>query len=920
MNAKLCSALFGLSLALATPAMADYLISTPTVAPPTATLQVVKAGTVVGGIQNWFMPVDAANNPFATATNPLAITFGTGALLPQFASPAHFICDSGCAGGGGSSYTVTFGGVIGTLGTPNGYKDGSGNFQPILGDVTNGQWVSVKASVPLAVTGTFFQATQPVSIASPVAITGTFWPYTLGQQLAGASVPVVLTAAQLTTLTPPTSVGISGTLPAYAATPTFNFGTLNGAATAANQTSVIGPVAAGAAAASSLLVGGQYNSSPITLTTTQQSALQLDANGFLKVNVSAGAAAGGTSSSFSAAFPATGTAAGMSQGGNMVSLTGTAGNLNVQCANCSGSGASAVDGAAFTVSSSVFAPAGGVFNDGLSALSSGTQAMARLTSFRAEHVNLRDNSGVAIGVAAAPLQVSLANTAANGTALLVTGTGGTFPITAASLPLPTGAATSANQPTNAALASTTAGQTGHLMLGAVTTGAPAYTTAQSNALSLTTAGALRVDGSAVTQPVSLTSTTITGTVAVTQSGSWSLSANQSVNVAQINGVTPLMGNGVTGTGSPRVTIASDNTAFSVNATLAAETTKVIGTVRNLGNAGAITDFAGQNAASPANAWLIGGQFQTTPTTITPGNSSPLQLDNAGNLLVNIKAGASSGAVAQGSTTSGQTGGLVQCAVTTSAPTYTTATTNPLSCDTAGNFRVTVTSALGLAAGSTTSGQTGSMIMGAVTTAAPSYTTAQTNYLSLTTAGAARSDIASVNGTTALTGGVAGSLGIGGLAANGASASGNPVPAGAVAQTSEAVVTAGQAAALVTDLARKLIVLPYANPENFVSGSVTTAMTGTTSTSLIAAPAAGLRNYITSCTFSNEHATVGTSMILQDGSGGTTIWTAPAAAVYGGAQLSWPTPLRQPTTATALFVQNVTTGASTKASCSGYKGA
>jgi hypothetical protein len=44
----------------------------------------------------------------------------------------------------------------------------------------------------------------------------------------------------------------------------------------------------------------------------------------------------------------------------------------------------------------------------------------------------------------------------------------------------------------------------------------------------------------------------------------SLAANQSVNVAQINGVTPLMGNGTTGTGSHRVTIASDNTAFTVN--------------------------------------------------------------------------------------------------------------------------------------------------------------------------------------------------------------------------------------------------------------------------------------------------------------------------------------------------------------------
>ena len=128
---------------------------------------------------------------------------------------------------------------------------------------------------------------------------------------------------------------------------------------------------------------------------------------------------------------------------------------------------------------------------------------------------------------------------------------------------------------------------------------------------------------------------VSGTVAVTQSGAWSLSANQSVNVAQINGVTPLMGNGVTGTGSQRVTIASDNTPFGV--ILQAETTKVIGTVRNLGNVGNTVDFVGQNAASPGAAWLIGGQFNTAPTTITSGNSSPLQLDAAGNLLVNIKA-------------------------------------------------------------------------------------------------------------------------------------------------------------------------------------------------------------------------------------------------------------------------------------------
>lgn len=58
----------------------------------------------------------------------------------------------------------------------------------------------------------------------------------------------------------------------------------------------------------------------------------------------------------------------------------------------------------------------------------------------------------------------------------------------------------------------------------------------------------------------------------------SLTANQSVNEAQIAGTATLTGNGVTGAGSQRVTIASDNTAFSVNATLAASAA-IIGNVR-----------------------------------------------------------------------------------------------------------------------------------------------------------------------------------------------------------------------------------------------------------------------------------------------------------------------------------------------------
>jgi hypothetical protein len=55
----------------------------------------------------------------------------------------------------------------------------------------------------------------------------------------------------------------------------------------------------------------------------------------------------------------------------------------------------------------------------------------------------------------------------------------------------------------------------------------------------------------------------------------------------------------------------------------------------VGNTGAAVDFAGQNAAQPANSILIAGEFNTAPTTITNGNASPLQLTAAANLKTDI---------------------------------------------------------------------------------------------------------------------------------------------------------------------------------------------------------------------------------------------------------------------------------------------
>ncbi len=219
------------------------------------------------------------------------------------------------------------------------------------------------------------------------------------------------------------------------------------------------------------------------------------------------------------------------------------------------------------------------------------------------------------------------NLTVTSTRLLVDGSGVTQPISAASLPLPSGAST------DVAIGSTTSGETGALVQGAVTTSAPTYVTAKTNPLSLNTSGGLRVDGSGVTQPVSIATapvlvagSAIIGKVGIDQTtpgttngvqvnaalpaGSAvigkvsidqttpgttnlvALAANQSVNVAQINGVTPLMGAGNTGTGSARVTIATDQAAVAVKPAIA---------VTGSGSAAAATVSTVITASAPSNA-------------------------------------------------------------------------------------------------------------------------------------------------------------------------------------------------------------------------------------------------------------------------------------------------------------------------------
>jgi len=123
------------------------------------------------------------------------------------------------------------------------------------------------------------------------------------------------------------------------------------------------------------------------------------------------------------------------------------------------------------------------------------------------------------------------------------------------------------------------------------------------------------------------------------------------------------------------------------------------------------DYAQGSTTSGQNGVLDQTATTTAAPTYTTGTTNPLSTTTSGDLRTVSKLEDGSGnsisstssslnvnvtnfptdadAYAQGSTTSGQVGNLPLGAATTSAPTYVTGTSNPLSLDTNGNLRVAV---------------------------------------------------------------------------------------------------------------------------------------------------------------------------------------------------------------------------------------
>lgn len=298
----------------------------------------------------------------------------------------------------------------------------------------------------------------------------------------------------------------------------------SGAATSANQTTIIGHVdgiegllatidADTGTIAANILTDTQLRATPVPVSGT---VTVTDGAGALNVIVDSSALPSGASS---AANQTTiighvdgleALLAGTLTVGGTVTVTDGAGALNVICDSGCGGAASFEDDDVFTATTTPVNIMGALYDTTPAAITDGSAGAVRMNSSRV---------------------------------LMVDGSGVTQPISAASLPLPTGASTSANQTT---IIGHVDGLEGLLTTIDADTGNIATSVA-------TIAGA--VSGTEMQVDVLTMPNVTIGT----------FPDNEPFNVAQINGVTVLMGAGNTGTGSQRVTIASDQAPVTVRA-------------------------------------------------------------------------------------------------------------------------------------------------------------------------------------------------------------------------------------------------------------------------------------------------------------------------------------------------------------------
>ena len=162
----------------------------------------------------------------------------------------------------------------------------------------------------------------------------------------------------------------------------------------------------------------------------------------------------------------------------------------------------------------------------------------------------------------------------------------------------------------------------------------------------------------------------------------------------------------------------------------------------------------------------------------------------------------------------------------------------------------------------------------------------------------------------------------GQTAHSTASTGSPVRAGGrVITTLDTTLVQGVASDLAVTTGQQLLIKDFSTAENdWRASSGITALATTTSTALKVAGAASIRNYITGLQLYNTSATVSTTVSILDGA--TVIWTGyvpatTAALPVVDIHVVFPTPLRG-TAATAMNIQCGTTGANLFYNVQGYQ--
>jgi hypothetical protein len=253
-------------------------------------------GTLAQAVQGITGGVPVGVSGTIAATQSGAWSFGLSGPIPAGSNVIGAVTQSGAPwavsgtvaatqSGGWSVGLATGTNAIGTVAVTAlpAIPTGTNAIGSVLADVRVGGAANASGN-PIFAQITNFPTTQPVSGTVNAVQSGA---YTVIQGAAGVAAWKVDGSA----VTQP----VSGSV-------TANLGTLNGAATAGNQATMIanqaattGSATGGAAATASSLIGGVYNSTAPTLTNGQQAAFQFDANGQLKVASAGGGAATGGS-------------------------------------------------------------------------------------------------------------------------------------------------------------------------------------------------------------------------------------------------------------------------------------------------------------------------------------------------------------------------------------------------------------------------------------------------------------------------------------------------------------------------------------------------------------------------------------------------------------------------------------------------